>query len=55
MSVDIPTERQIEITWTLDRQWIRLSVDLSIPSASIAGTTATGEFQMAIGDTDGNV
>jgi sucrose phosphorylase len=43
--VDVPTKHAIEITWTLGEQWIKLLTDLSGPSASITGTSATGEFR----------
>jgi sucrose phosphorylase len=45
ISVEIPAEHKLEITWTLDKHWIKLFVDLSVPSASITGTSATGEFR----------
>jgi sucrose phosphorylase len=46
--VDVPTEHAIEITWTLGRQWIKLLADLSVPSASITGTSSNGEFSPII-------
>jgi sucrose phosphorylase len=46
--IDIPTEHAIEITWTLGKQWIRLLVDLSVPSASITGTNSAGELQQPL-------
>lgn len=45
VSVDVPKEHTIEITWTLDKQWIKLSADLSVPSASITGTSPTGKLR----------
>jgi hypothetical protein len=38
MEVDVPADHQIAITWRLDQHWIKLLVDLSIPSAFITGT-----------------
>jgi sucrose phosphorylase len=46
--VDVPTEHSIEITWTLGKQWIKLLADLSAPSASITGTSPTGELRPII-------
>ena len=52
MEVDVPADHQIVITWRLDHHWIRLLVDLSVPSASITGTSPTGELrQMVVDDT----
>ncbi len=49
--VDVPTEHAIAITWTLGGQWIKLLADLSVPSASITGTSPNGEIQrMSISD-----
>jgi len=45
LRVDVPAEHEIEITWTLGKQWIRLLADLSVPSASITGTSPTGELR----------
>ena len=45
VSVDVPAEHAIELTWTLDKQWIKLSVDLSVPVATITGTGPTGELR----------
>jgi sucrose phosphorylase len=36
--VDVPKENQIQIRWRLKEHWIRLHADLSVPSATIAGT-----------------
>jgi sucrose phosphorylase len=45
VSVDVPAEHAIELTWTLDKQWIKLSVDLSVPVAGITGTSPAGELR----------
>jgi sucrose phosphorylase len=45
ISVNVPAERILEITWTLDKLRIKLFVDLSVPSASITGTDLTGKLQ----------
>jgi sucrose phosphorylase len=37
--VEAPTESQIQIRWKLNEHWIKLHVDLSVPRASITGTT----------------
>jgi len=50
VSMKVPKEHEIEIKWTLDKQWIKLHVDLSAPSASITGTGLTGKLQMDICD-----
>ncbi len=50
--VGVPKEHKLEITWTLDQQWIKLAVDLSVPSAAITGTSSTGKLRkMVIRDT----
>ena len=36
--VDVPAENMIRIQWRLKEHWTKLRVDLSVPSASIAGT-----------------
>jgi sucrose phosphorylase len=36
--VEVPTENQIQIQWILQEHWVKLHVDLSVPSASITGT-----------------
>jgi sucrose phosphorylase len=36
--VDVPAENRIQIQWSLQEHWVRLHVDLSVPSASITGT-----------------
>ncbi len=48
VSIKVPTKHEIEITWTLDKQWIKLNVDLSIFRALITGTGPNGEFKMVI-------
>lgn len=45
VSIKVPTKHEIEITWTLDKKWIKLQVDLSAMRASITGTSQTGELQ----------
>jgi sucrose phosphorylase len=42
--VNVPSEHTIEIIWTLGKQRIGLLVDLSIPSASITGTSQGKEL-----------
>jgi len=48
VSIKVPAKHEIEITWTLDKQWIKLKADLSVPSASITGTGPNGELKMVI-------
>jgi sucrose phosphorylase len=36
--VDVPVENQIQLQWSLQKHWVKLHVDLSVPSASITGT-----------------
>ena len=43
--VESPTQNRIEIQWKLQEHWVKLHVDLSVPSASITGTNLTGEIQ----------
>jgi sucrose phosphorylase len=50
IKVNIPSEHKIEITWTLEEQWIKLLVDLSVPVASITGTSQEGKLQFEIRD-----
>ncbi len=50
MSLSVSGEHQIEIAWTLDQHRIRLLVDLSVPSASILGTSPAGKLEMWIRD-----
>jgi sucrose phosphorylase len=40
--VEAPAKNLIEIQWTLQEHWVRLHVDLSVPMASITGTSPTG-------------
>jgi sucrose phosphorylase len=46
MNVNVPKDHQIEITWKREKDWIKLLVDLSAPSASITGTTPKGESKL---------
>ncbi len=48
IDVDVPTEHEISITWTLETHRIQLLVDLSVPSASITGTSQAGELRPMI-------
>ena len=48
--IKIPKEHEIEIKWSLEKQWIKLHVDLSAPSASVTGTSDTGELSMVFSD-----
>jgi sucrose phosphorylase len=41
--VAVPGEHSIEITWTLDSHWIKLNADLSVPCATITGSSPAGE------------
>ncbi len=50
VDVSVPAEHQLEIQWQLKQHWIRLLVDLSVPSAAITGTSPTGDFQRTIRD-----
>ncbi|MBN2590655.1 MAG: sucrose phosphorylase [Sedimentisphaerales bacterium] len=50
VSIEVPTNHEIDITWTLEKEWIKLHVDLSLPSASIIGTSETGELNMVFSD-----
>ncbi|MBN2244070.1 MAG: sucrose phosphorylase [Acidobacteria bacterium] len=43
--VNSPAEDRIEMRWKLREHRIELQVDLSVPSASITGTSSTGEIQ----------
>jgi sucrose phosphorylase len=43
--VDVPTDHVIAITWALENHWIKLVVDLSGPSATITGTSPTGQLR----------
>jgi sucrose phosphorylase len=43
--VDVPTENQIQIQWRQKENWVKLHADLSVPSASITGTSPTGGMQ----------
>jgi sucrose phosphorylase len=46
--VGVPGEHSIEITWTLSSQWIKLNADLSVPCATIAGSSPAGERQFMV-------
>jgi len=46
--VEAPTENQIAIRWKLGKHRIKLHADLSVPSASITGTSPAGEIQYRI-------
>jgi sucrose phosphorylase len=48
VAVVVPTEHTIEITWTADKHWIKLAADLSVPSASITGTSPAGDLRPII-------
>ena len=49
--VDAPSENRIEIQWKLQEHMIKLQVDLSVPSATITGTSPIGEVHyMTISD-----
>ncbi len=43
--VDIPADHEIEIQWELEKHWVKLHADLSVPRASITGTSASGVVQ----------
>ena len=43
--VEAPTENRIELQWKLREHWVKLSVDLSVPNASITGTGLTEEIR----------
>lgn len=42
--VEAPAKNLIDIQWTQQEHWVRLHVDLSVPMASITGTSLTGEM-----------
>jgi sucrose phosphorylase len=48
--VTVPKGREIEITWSLGGQWIKLHVDLAGPTATITGAGATGELRPMVLD-----
>ncbi len=49
--IEAPTGSQIQIQWKRQNHWVKLLVDLSVPSASITGTSLTGGMlHMAIPD-----
>jgi len=43
--VTAPAEDQIQMKWELEEHWIKLQADLSVPRASITGSSLTGEIQ----------
>lgn len=43
--VETPTDSRIELEWRAQEEWVRLSVDLKIPSALITGTNLPGRVQ----------
>jgi len=43
--VEVPAETQIQLHWRLQEHWVKLHADLSVPSASITGTSPTGKMQ----------
>jgi sucrose phosphorylase len=45
VTVEVPGDHVIALTWTRDRHGVKLLVDLSVPSASITGTSFHGEFR----------
>jgi sucrose phosphorylase len=53
--VNIPAKHQLEIEWKFDQHRIALLVDLSVPSATIRGTSPAGEFQKVITEAHGNM
>jgi hypothetical protein len=44
IQVETPTENRIKIQWQLQEHWVKLDVNLSVPSASITGTEKQGHF-----------
>jgi sucrose phosphorylase len=46
--VNSPAEDRIEMRWELREHWIGLQVDLSVPSASITGTSPAGEIRYRV-------
>jgi sucrose phosphorylase len=44
--VDVPADHEIEIRWELEKHWVKLHADLSVPRASITGTSASGVVQL---------
>jgi sucrose phosphorylase len=45
VAVGVPSAHTIELTWTLEKQWIKLVVDLAVPSATITGTGVEGALR----------
>lgn len=50
VNIKVPAKNVIEITWELDKQWIKLHVDLSVPNVSVTGTSEAGELNMVFSD-----
>ena len=48
VDVAVPSEHVVALTWTLDKQWVKLVVDLSVPRATITGTSPTGELRPVV-------
>jgi sucrose phosphorylase len=48
VAVAVPSECELEITWTLDQHWIKLRVNLSAPAASITYTSPAGKLQTMV-------
>jgi sucrose phosphorylase len=46
IQVDVPADHNIDITWEHEEHWIKLQADLSVPSASITGTSKSGIVQL---------
>jgi sucrose phosphorylase len=43
LAVKVPSTHELELTWTLGDEWIRLQANLSAPSACVTGTSAGRE------------
>ena len=43
--VEAPEQNLIEMRWEKSEHWINLSIDLSVPAASITGTDLAGEIK----------
>jgi sucrose phosphorylase len=43
--VEVPAENRIQMHWRLREHWVKLHADLSVPSASITGTSPAGKIQ----------
>ena len=51
VAIKTPTPQGLEITWTLEKQWIKLAVDFAAMAATISGTEGGGSFQKIISNT----